>query len=216
MLRSLKCHDKVVDIHGFSYCDKAMLLEYVSFSFACIGIEHEVVSTMKGLLDACDAISSFSGFQHTQMHLANDVAAGLGFLHSHNVAHRDLKPANVLVSNSHYTASSDVTSCWSVRPVIAKLSDFGESRSSMLQTRSSLNSATARLNRGSPAYMAPEAPAGNAFTVAHMDSLLAMDVWSFAMILLHLLNLNVRYPSAAEMDKKPKDLGHLGDAKTHP
>jgi serine/threonine protein kinase len=208
LLKMLKGHENVVEIHGFSQRDNAMLLEYVSFSFGCLGIEHDVVSTLKELIDACDTMNNFSGFEHLHLYIATDVATGLHFLHSRNVAHRDLKPANVLVSNSHYAGNSDVTGYWSVRPVIAKLSDFGESRSSLLQTSTLAKTSTGRLNRGSPAYMAPEAFDGSDFK-AHVQNLFAMDVWSFAMTLFQLLNPNIRHPYAVEMDTKPNDMDCL-------
>lgn len=208
LLKTLKGHENVVEIHGFSHRDNAILLEYVSFSFSCLGIVHDVVSTLKELLDACDTLNNFVGFEHLHMYIATDVAAGLHFLHSRNVAHRDLKPANVLVSNSHYAGNADVTGYWSVRPVIAKLSDFGESRSSLLQTNTLAKTSTGRLNRGSPAYMAPEALDGSDFK-AHLQNLFAMDVWSFAMTLFQLINPNIRHPYAIEMDTKPNDMDCL-------
>ncbi len=208
LMKMLKGHENVVEIHGFSQRDNAMLLEYVSFSFGCLGIERDVVSTLKELIDACDTMNNFSGYEHLHLYIATDVAAGLHFLHSRNVAHRDLKPANVLVSNSHYAGNADVTGYWSVRPVLAKLSDFGESRSSLLQTNTLAKTSTVHLNRGSPAYMAPEAFDGSYFK-ANLQTLFAMDVWSFAMTLFQLLNPNIRHPYAVEMDTKPNDMDCL-------
>ena len=71
--------------------------------------------------------------------IASDIAGGLLYLHGKGIAHRDLKPANVLVSNHHYREEKDrdkLAYAWSHQPVICKLTDFGESRSLVLQTRS--------------------------------------------------------------------------------
>ena len=38
LLKMLKGHENVVEIHGFSQRDNAMLLEYVSFSFGCLSM----------------------------------------------------------------------------------------------------------------------------------------------------------------------------------
>lgn len=134
LLKLLHGHENIVTVHGFSSLEKAILLEYVSFSFACLGVDRDSVSNLKELLESCDSISSFSGFDHMQFYIAIDIATGLQYLHSNGVVHRDLKPANVLVSNNHYVAcsASVVNNCWSVRPVVAKLTDFGESRSSVI------------------------------------------------------------------------------------
>ena len=55
---------------------------------------------------------------------------GLKYLHSQRIAHRDLKPANVLVINSHYSslAMEDMGTVFQDRPIICKLTDYGESR----------------------------------------------------------------------------------------
>ena len=77
------------------------------------------------------------------------------FLHTNDVVHRDLKPANVLVSNTHYTEDT-IRKFWDTKPIIAKLTDFGESRSKLIQTSTLLHSKTFNINRGTPVFMAPE------------------------------------------------------------
>lgn len=74
---------------------------------------------------------------------------GLKYLHSQGIAHRDLKPANVLVGNSHYSslAMEDMGTVFQDRPIICKLTDFGESRSQYAQTHMSmLSSRTSRVD----------------------------------------------------------------------
>jgi len=88
---------------------------------------------------------------------------------------------------------------WSTKPVVAKLSDFGESRASLLQTRSVLQSKTQNLNRGLPAYMAPEALTGSSLS-ADISGLKAMDIWSVGMTFFHLLNPGARHPYAEEIN----------------
>ena len=46
---------------------------------------------------------------------------------------------------------------WSKRLVICKITDFGESRSELIQTQSlNMTAQTPNINRGTPAFMAPE------------------------------------------------------------
>jgi serine/threonine protein kinase len=151
---------------------------------------------------AVDRLSTGDGFEHLQLHLASDIVAGLHQMHRQGITHRDLKPHNILVSNIHYRNEKDVDQIefwWATQPVVAKLSDFGESRASLLQTKTILQSRTTNLNRGSPAYMAPEAVLGTSIS-ANMTDLKAMDVWSLGMIIFHLLNPSVRHPFSEDLD----------------
>ena len=93
---------------------------------------------------------------------AEDVAKGLRFLHSNGIVHRDLKPSNVLVNNLHYstddiTVSADeLPRVFADCPVVCKLTDFGESRSNLLQTATIIHAKTRNIERGTKPYMAPE------------------------------------------------------------
>ena len=74
---------------------------------------------------------------------ARDVATGLDYLHSHNIAHIDLKLGNTLVSNQHYiTMDGGWAKVYAECPIVCKLADFGLSRSPDLQTTSFLQTRT--------------------------------------------------------------------------
>lgn len=89
---------------------------------------------------------------------------------------------------------------WAIRSLKAILTDFSESRSTVLQTKSVSNTTTQRVFRGSPAYMAPEALANDNHTVG-IDQLKAMDVWSLGMVVFTLINPGTIYPYMAEMNE---------------
>jgi serine/threonine protein kinase len=201
-LHSVAGRSNVVQFHGISTDGCALLLEYCCFSFLPLQIVHDPVYNLKELLAACDHLSEFNGFEHLQHIVASDIVSGLKHLHDKNIAHRDLKPHNILVTNIHYSAENDfdVIQCsWASKPVVAKLSDFGESRASLIQTRSLLQSKTINLNRGSPAYMAPEA-INACSSPADLNELKQMDIWSTGMIMYHLLNPSVRHPYSEDID----------------
>lgn len=97
----------------------------------------------------------------------------------------------------HYN-NDNVGYWWSVKPVIAKLTDFGESRSSMIQTNTIIQTKNFNLNRGSPAYMAPELT-GEEKLSADIDALKAADMWGYGTIIFHLLNPDAVHPYYIEM-----------------
>ncbi|XP_063447978.1 probable serine/threonine-protein kinase DDB_G0284251 [Mytilus trossulus] len=165
--------------------------------FEKIEIDQDTVFNLKEYLVTCDEIAGFAGFEHTPQHLAKDILSGLNYLHGKGVAHRDLKPENVLVTNNH-VATSDAKYWWSERPIVAILSDFGEARSSIIQTKILAETSTQNLFRGSPAYMAPEALLGDSSS-GTIEDLLKMDIWSFGMVLFHLIYPDTANPYAEEI-----------------
>jgi len=124
----------------------------------CISLNATPVHSLDKLLKAL-LPGRFVGCGHLAYNVAVDVAVGLQFMHSRGIVHRDLKSANILVSNSHYAdlCETEVRRWWLVRPIVCKLTDFGESRSAGVKTRVHMtNTVTKNVTRGSPVYRAPE------------------------------------------------------------
>jgi serine/threonine protein kinase len=157
------------------------------------------------LLLTCDHLFDFRGFDHFQFFIARDVVKGLEFLHAKQIAHRDLKLDNILVSNLHYLADIDISFWWSVKLVIAKFTDFGEARSDFLQTNSIIRTSTANVDRGTLPYMAPEILLGSSRS-ADIEALKTIDIWAYGLILFHLINPNVKYPFAIEINEARRDV----------
>lgn len=84
---------------------------------------------------------------------------------------------------------------------MAKLTDFGESRSAMIGTKTVAATHTANLYRGSPAYMAPEA-LSKTTSQASMQDLMSMDICSLGMTIFHLMNPNIAYPYSVELEQQ--------------
>ena len=203
VLKTLYGYENIVQVQGYSFLDRAIMLEYSCFSFQKIGVNHEPVHNLKELMFSVEELNQCASFQHMQYHLAKDILTGLAVLHNKGITHRDLKPDNVLITNLHYEdyPEREVQHWWMTKPVVAKLTDFGESRSKVIQTRSLMQTSTTNLNRGSPVYMAPEALLGNGGS-ANLHDLQMMDIWSLGMTMFHLLNPNIRYPYSIEIENQ--------------
>ena len=125
--------------------------------------------------------------------IASDIGSGFLYLHERGIAHRDLKIANVLVSNQHYREEKNrdkIAYAWRHQPVIYKLTDFGESRSKVVQSRSVCRSRTVNIDRGTIPYMAPEILLESEISRAGatVEDLLVVDMWAYGMLLYNLLN----------------------------
>ncbi|CAH3190164.1 unnamed protein product, partial [Porites evermanni] len=188
-LRDLQ-HPNIVNFKGICTTPVALILEYAYFDFMPFGMNSKV-SSLSGFLATLNDYDC-AGFDDPRIFLGicKDIATGLQYLHHKNVAHRDLKPANVLVSNQHYCQLSkeEIGKVWIECPMVCKLADFGESRSSEVQTKSILNSQTLRVNRGTPVYQAPEFLVGKTrLSVATIEDMKRADVWALGMSLFAIL-----------------------------
>lgn len=195
-------HPNIVNFNSFLQQSEhnkcAFLMEYMHFDLSPFGYTSHV-SSLKELLLALDN-NDYNGFEHFQEIISKDVCCGLNYLHSNNVVHRDLKPDNILVSNAHYSGTDDIWKYWVEKPVVAKLTDFGESRSKLIQTASAGHTRTSHVNRGSPVYMAPEIHQHEAQTPKSIDDLKSIDIWALGMTFYMLLNPNVKYPYEKEIN----------------
>ena len=200
-------HKNVIKFHGV--CEElfAILLELAVFDFKLFGHEKRL-SSLKDFLGHVDSHFNFDRFEKLPIYIASDIANGLKYLHELGITHRDLKTDNILITNQHYASLSpaEVKEQWKRRPIISKITDFGESRSEMIQTRSfMLSRATGtNLNRGTLVYAAPET---QTMSVPTLHDLQKMDMWSFGMVLYCLTNPDVRYPYFLDIQEKAKQDG---------
>lgn len=204
LLNSVRGHQNVVSFLAVCVRPYAIMTEYVAFSFERFDDE-KVVSSLSDFLVHVHSHYDFKGFEHVVPIVAKDVAVGLKFLHDNDIVHRDLKPANILLTIKHYVhmPEDELQFIWKHQPVICKIADFGEGRSAIIQMQTLLSSKVQHLNRGSPAYMAPEAflPERQP-TEATLELLKAVDSWAYGMVLFILANPSLRYPYQEEVIKE--------------
>ena len=130
-------HPNIVRLKGISFQPLAMMLEYIYFDFKHFGCDGLRVHSLSDFLLQIDEFNC-EGLCDLVNHAAKEIIDGLAHLHSKGIAHRDLKPANILISNQHYCTLSDNNEMlrqFELRPVACKLTDFGESRSLLVQTQ---------------------------------------------------------------------------------
>ena len=179
------------------------MTEYVTFSFRPFE-DYRVVSSLLEFLSHADLQYEFKGFEHVAPVIAKKVAVGLKFLQVGGIAHGDLKPANILLSNDHYIHvcgdELEFMYMWENSPVVCKLSDFGEDRSSIIQTQTIFSSRVQELDRDPPTYMSPEILLTELRTnEATLEQLKAADSCAYGMILFVLVNPSVRYSYQGEL-----------------
>ena len=187
-------HPNIVQLLGI--CQQPTLCSIMEYAFLNLShfveFEDDVNHTVYNLrhflthLDDYGASDMFSEKFDLHTIAAIDVARGLQYLHSNDIAHRDLKPRNILVSGCN-------------ERIWCKLTDFGESRSIMVQT-ASIHTRTAVVNRGTVVFNAPEILL-NTFPTpgAGLDDFKKADVWSYGMVIFCLLNPELPYPWSNEV-----------------
>ncbi|CAG2220270.1 unnamed protein product [Mytilus edulis] len=176
-------------------------MEYLAFNFEPFGQEF-VAHSLRDLLKFIDNYDC-EGFEHLHQFVATDVCSGLSYLHDNNIVHRDLKPENILVSNQHYCKDNkDISTLWLNKPVVAKLTDFGESRAKLIQTATLVHTRTNNVFRGTPVFMASEIFFHDGTKLRDLQDLKQMDIWSYSMILFTFLNPDLKYPYHFEYCKE--------------
>jgi serine/threonine protein kinase len=136
--------------------------------------------------------------------VALDITNALKYLHEHGILHRDLKPSNVLVSNEHYAQCKDQTvieNHWSNKPILAKITDFGEARSAITKTLTALSTNTSRVDRGTKVFQAPEIVLKSHNNTYDTVDLKRMDMWSFRLIFYQIINPSVTCPFSIELSE---------------
>ena len=204
LLNSVKGHPNIVSFEAVSVSPFAIMTEYLKFSFEPFA-DQKSVNSLADFLSHVHSQYDFNGFEQVVPVIAKDVAVGLKYLHDNDIVHRDLKPANILVSNQHYTHmhGDELEFMWNNQPVVCKIADFGEGRSAMKQTQSLLSSKVQHLDRGSPAYMAPEVLLPELRPQqATLEQLKAVDTWAYGMVLFILTNPALHYPYQEELLKE--------------
>lgn len=110
-------------------------------------------------------------------HLAQGIAQGLLAAHTAGVLHRDLKPSNVMLTEDNRVVVLDFG--------IAKSADTGRTKGGQVA--------------GSPAYMAPEAAAGQDLDVRS-------DIYQFGLLMYELITLGRPYPELSALESMNKRL----------
>ena len=205
MLQDLR-HPKVAEFVAVCPKPVAIMMEYECFDFLPFGLDVQV-SDLCDLLDCLDRLKAVAAFEHflpVFPKAAIDIAEGIEFLHSRNVVHRDFKPGNVLVSNKHYTrpevTKHQFEDLFINEPIVCKLTDFGESRSQLLQTSSIIHAQTSNIERGTKPYMAPEIVLeSRKLASATLEDMKAIDVWALGMTLFSILNPDTNFPFEIEL-----------------
>lgn len=195
-------HPNIVQLKGVSFQPLAMMLEYIYFDFKLFGHDDLRAHSLADFLLQIDEFNC-EGLCELLNHAAKEVIDGLAYLHSKGVAHRDLKPANILTSNQHYCTLSDdneISRQFESRPVACKLTDFGESRSLLVQTQSFVASRTSNIDRGTVVYEAPELFVKEmVLSDASIGDFMLADIWALGMICFSLINPSVKYPYRLEI-----------------
>ena len=201
IINDLPLNEYVVSMIGVCYQPLTIMLKYCCFSF--IPFSKDISVKVNSLDQYLKFVDSFDvkGFEPFSIKCATDIIKGVSYLHENNIAHRDLKPSNVLVCNRHYSDIVDISAqqnIISTCPIICKLTDFGESRSSVYQTHTVLSTKADNTDKGTIPFMAPEILPGGCLIKPKLEDLFKVDIWALGMTLFTILNPDLRYPFMLE------------------
>ena len=149
---------------------------------------------------------------HVMAVIASDITRAPQYLHNKNTVHSDLKPGNVLISNQHYYYISENAmdeNMWYKKPVIWKLTNFGESCSELIQTQS-LNITKQNLSRGTTVFIAPEIilPERASEQRMSLDLLRKVDIWALGLLCFNLINTSLSVPYMYDLMKANVQAGN--------
>ncbi|XP_064635513.1 cyclin-dependent kinase 2 homolog [Lineus longissimus] len=186
----------------------SIMLDFECFSFRPFGIDREFYN-LKEYLNFLNKLDDASFFFEFLPNTLDDIVQGLGYLHGKGVAHRDLKPHNILVSNQNYAHvradDPGFARVFKDRPITCKLTDFGESRSDLIQTRTLANANTRTVERGTNPYLAPEAIVPSLMLKSATSAdLFKIDIWALGMTIFGILNPGLPFPFREEFEALPK------------
>ena len=142
-------HKNIVKLLRVSETPLAIIMEYLEFSFMPFG-RSECVNSLDKMLNILDKDDLVKDFQGIENYIASDIINGLYHMHANGIVHRDIKPSNILVSNQHYYNEHgfQLNEGFFKQPIVCKLGNLGEARSESTHMK--------HIDRGSPAFMAPE------------------------------------------------------------
>ena len=187
-------HGNILFLIAVSEDPVLIMMEYCVFSFTPVQ-RIEKFSYLDQLLQYLSTEDLFTYFPGILDFMACDIGKGLAYLHENNMVHRDIKPGNILVTNTHYAhETKHLVPMFEKRPVTCKLADFGEGRSEMAQTKTLLSNKTKLVERGTPAFMAPEISVDALkLTSVGIEQLKSIDNWALIMTIFVILNPDQEY-----------------------
>ena len=127
-------------------------------------------------------------------------------MHTNGMVHRDIKPSNILVFNQHYNNEhgSQLNEDFMKQSIVRKLGDLGEARSELAKTiMIPGNTHRKHMDRGSPAFMAPETQVDSQLlATADLNDLKKIDIWSLIMTIYIIINPDQLYPSEQDIKEE--------------
>ena len=128
--------------------------------------------------------------------MGNYIGKGLAYIDENNMVHRDIKPENILSTNTDYAHETKyLASLFEKRPVICKLAYSGKGRSEMAETITLLSKKTKLVERGTPAFIAPEILVDALkLTSVGIEQLKSIDYWALIMTIFVILNPDQEHP----------------------